>query len=228
MSECRLYPPGPQIDPNIRAAFENLSAALISDQMERTGGLDGLLPIGDVGSRVTVGRALTVKTRAGDNLVVHKAVDLARPGDFLVIDAGGLLDHAIIGEIWCRYAASRGVVGVALAGAVRDAHVLRSMDLPIFAQGITHQGPYKIGSGEIRGPIAIGSTVVTCGDYVIGDADGVVVVPSAEAPVVLASAERRLAVEKLMLKDIADGELDRGWIDAALAVIDVSESTVGA
>lgn len=191
--------------------------------MDRSGGLSGLLPVCDLANRVVVGRALTVKTRPGDNQIVHKAADLAEPGDFMVIDAGAVTDRAIIGEIWCRYAASRGVVGVALDGAVRDVHVLRALDMPVFARAVTHQGPFKVGSGEIRGPVAIGGTVVRNGDYVIGDADGVVVVSAARATDVLVAAQARLAKEELMLRDIAAGTLDRSWLDP-LVVVEVAES----
>jgi regulator of RNase E activity RraA len=207
-----LHPPPAPVEPELVAQLGRLSSALLSDQMNRSGGLAALLPVPELRERVVVGRAFTVRTRPGDNLVVHKAADLVEPGDFLVIDAGGAVDNAIIGEIWCRYVASRGVIAVALDGAVRDVHTLRSMAMPVFARGVTHQGPFKDGPGELRGPIAIGNTVVMSGDYVVGDADGVVVIPAGDVRSVLTAAQVRLDKERRMLEDISNGTLERGWL----------------
>lgn len=224
MSRCRIYPASPPIDRELATELGGIPVAILSDQLERTGGLRGILPVADmpVGSTV-VGRALTVRTRPGDNLVVHKAVDLAEPGDFLVIDAGGLNDRSVIGDILCSYAASRGIAAIALDGMVRDIAELRAGSLPIFALGVTHVGPYKVGPGEIRGPVSVGGTVVRSGDYVVGDADGVVVVPRGREREVLANARVRAAKEAEMLTDIKSGQLDRSWVDAALDIEYVTE-----
>lgn len=221
MSHCRLYPQAPEADPAVLAALGKLPVTVVSDQLERGGGIVGLLPIAPLAGRVVAGRALTVKTRPGDNLVVHKAADIAEPGDFIIIDAGGAVDRAIIGELWCRHALSKGVVAVAVDGAVRDAHALRELDLPVFARAVIHQGPFKVGPGELRGPIAAGGTVVHSGDYLVGDDDGLVTVPAARAAEVVAAAERRLEEEERMLQEIAEGRLDRSWLDDALTMEEI-------
>jgi regulator of RNase E activity RraA len=214
VSVCRIHPNPPPAHAGTLEALSRLPTTVLSDQLDRLGGAGGLLPVGDLGTGIVAGRALTVRTRPGDNLVVHKAADIAARGDFIVVDAGGATDRAIVGELWCRHAASRGVAAVAVDGAARDAAALRTLAFPVFARGVCSQGPYKEGPGEIGGTIALGGTTVAAGDYVVGDADGVVVVPRERAAAVVASAERRLAQEAQMLAAIAAGSLDRSWLDA--------------
>jgi regulator of RNase E activity RraA len=156
------------------------------------------------------GPALTVKTRPGDNLMVHKALQLAVPGDVIVVDAGGDLTNAIIGEIMVGDAVLRQLGGIVINGAIRDAGALRAGDFPVFAAGVTHRGPYKDGPGEING------MVIEPGDLVIGDDDGLLCVPYAEAANLLAAAQAKQEVEARMVAGIADGSYDRGWVDATL------------
>ena len=113
--------------------------------------------------------------------MVHKAIDLAAPGDVIVVDAGGDLDQAIIGEIMSSWAAKRGVAGFVIDGAIRDAAALSQGDFPVYARGVTHRGPYKDGPGEINVPVSIGGMVVQPGDIIIGDADGLLAIPQADA-----------------------------------------------
>jgi regulator of RNase E activity RraA len=219
MAICRLYPPAEPLDPELVAGFATLPAALISDQMSRSGGPRGIRPVTSIGDRIVVGRALTARTQPGDNLIAHQAAEFVEPGDFVVIDAGGDPHRAIIGELWCGYTMSRGAVAVAVDGAARDVAALDRLGLPVFASAVTHLGPYKTGSGEVRGPVAMGGVVVHNGDYVIGDADGIVVVPRALAATVLAAARRRQDAEDGMLADIATHRLDRSWLAAALTLL---------
>jgi RraA family protein len=163
------------------------------------------------------GPALTVRVRPGDNLMVHKALHLATPGDVIVVDGGGDLTNALIGEIMSSIAQSRGVAGMVIHGAVRDASALRASPFPIFAAGVTHRGPYKDGPGEINTKIAIDGMVIEPGDLVIGDADGVLCVPIDEAEKVLAAAKAKSAVEAHSLAAIASGTYNTAWIDEALA-----------
>jgi len=163
------------------------------------------------------GPALTVRVRPGDNLMVHKALHLATPGDVIVVDGGGDLTNALIGEIMSSIAQSRGVAGMVIHGAVRDASALRASPFPIFAAGVTHRGPYKDGPGEINTKIAIDGMVIEPGDLVIGDADGVLCVPIDEAEKVLAAAKAKSAVEAQSLAAIASGTYNTAWIDEALA-----------
>ncbi len=202
--------------PELVERFRRLPVANVSDVMMRlTAGGARLRPMHD--GTVMAGVALTVKTRPGDNLFVHKALDMAQPGDVVVVDAGGDLTNAIIGELMSGYAASRGLAGIVINGAVRDAAVLRAAAFPVYAAGVTHRGPYKDGPGRINVPVSLDGMVVTPGDIVIGDADGVLCVPLAEAEAICAAASDKHAQEELTMADIAAGRLDTRWIDTTLA-----------
>ncbi len=126
---------------------------------------------------VLAGPAFTVKTRPGDNLLVHKALDMAAPGDVIVVDAGGDLTNSIIGELMSAYVASRGVAGLVINGSIRDSDSIGRSQFPVFAAGVTHRGPLRSGPGEIGCTIAIDGMVIEPGDLLLGDADGVVCVP---------------------------------------------------
>jgi RraA family protein len=162
------------------------------------------------------GPAFTVKVAPGDNLMVHKAIDTAAPGDVIVVDAGGEVAQAIIGDIMSSLAEKRGVAGFVIYGAIRDSAEIGSRRFPVYACGVTHRGPYKNGPGEINTPIALGGMVVNPGDIIVGDADGVVAVPLAHAEEVLGLARAQLAKETAMLEAIAADKADRRWVDEAL------------
>lgn len=203
------------VDLGLARSFLDVPVANVSDCMSRmTAGGARLRPMH--GSGRMAGPALTVKTRPGDNLMVHKALQLAVPGDVIVVDAGGDLTNAIIGEIMVGDAVLRKLGGIVINGAIRDAAALRAGDFPVFAAGVTHRGPYKDGPGEINVPIAIDGMVIEPGDLVIGDDDGLLCVPYAEAANLLAAAQAKQEVEARMVAGIADGSYDRGWIDATL------------
>ena len=223
MSTCRLHPPGPRPDPALLDRCRELPTSILSDSQERVGGVRGVSWVpGGRWPRVA-GPALTVRTRAGDNLVVHRALDLAEPGDVLVVDAGGYLERAILGEIMGRYAVTRGLAALVVDGAVRDAEGLAAGPIPVFARGINHLGPYKDGPGEIHGPVSAGGTVVRSGDVVVGDGDGVVVVPHERAAEVVALGAARLRSEEEQFAQIAAGTLDRSWVLESLTETSVAD-----
>ena len=201
-----------------RKLVKDLSAmvtAHLSDNMNRlVAGGAALRPMHKGGK--LCGPALTVKVAPGDNLMVHKAIDIAAAGDVIVVDAGGVLICAIIGDIMASLAEKRGVAGFVICGAIRDAAEIRARRFPVYACGVTHRGPYKNGPGEINVPIALDGMVVHPGDIIVGDADGVVAVPLAHAEEVLALAQAQLAKETAILKAIAGGNIDRRWVDEAL------------
>jgi len=205
-----------RVDPATVERFRALPVANISDCMSRmAAGGARLRPMHAEG--VLAGPAFTVKTRPGDNLMVHKALDLAAPGDVVVVDAGGDLTNAIIGEIMMNYAISRGLAGIAIDGAVRDIGTIRRQNWPVYAAGVTHRGPYKDGPGEIGTPIALDGMVIGPGDLVIGDEDGLMCVPFDQTERVLAETEARHANENRTLAAIAAGQsTDRSWVDATL------------
>ncbi|MDH6592489.1 regulator of RNase E activity RraA [Variovorax sp. TBS-050B] len=197
------------------ARFRELPVANVSDVMNRmTAGGARLRPLHRGGAMA--GAALTVKTRPGDNLMIHKALDLAQPGDVVVVDGGGDLSNSLIGELMISHAKVRGIAGLVLWGAVRDLAWIRAQELPVFAAGVSHRGPYKDGPGEINVPIAIEGMVIEPGDLLLGDDDGVLCVPHAQTEAVFRAATAKHQQEEKKMRAILAGEDDRRWIDAAL------------
>ncbi len=204
-----------QMPTHLVEAFKGLPVANISDCMARmTAGGPRLRPMHKSG--YLAGPALTVKARPGDNLMIHKALTMAQPGDVIVVDAGGDLTNALFGEIMMAIAIKNGVVGVVLNGAVRDSEEIGEGHFPIYAAGVTHRGPYKDGPGEINVPIAMDGMLIRPGDLVLGDADGLLCVPYEDAETLLAATHKKMEQEKQMMADIAAGRLDTAWIDATL------------
>jgi RraA family protein len=195
--------------------FRPLPVANVSDVMARiTAGGPRLRPMHRGGGMV--GPALTVKTRPGDNLLIHKALSLAAPGDVIVVDGGGDLTNALIGELMVAQMVKRRVGGIVLNGAIRDCATLREQDFPVYAAGVTHRGPYKDGPGEINVPIAIDGMVIAPGDLILGDDDGLLCVPFGEMEAIHAAAAAKHAAEQKMIADIEAGTNDVSWVDAAL------------
>jgi len=196
-------------------AFRQVPVANVSDCMSRmTAAGSRLRPMHKTG-RLS-GPALTVKCRPGDNLMIHKALEVAEPGDVIVVDAGGDLTNALIGELMVTYAMSRRLGGFVMNGAIRDLEMIAAGSFPVYAAGVTHRGPYKDGPGEINVPIALDGMVIHPGDLMIGDADGLLCVPIDEAEAILAAAHKKSQAEAKTLQDIAAGRLDTSWIDATL------------
>jgi RraA family protein len=195
--------------------FEGIPASIISDNLGRMTGTWGLIPFHRPGTPL-LGSALTVRVRAGDNLMIHKALQLGLPGDVLVVDGGGALDRALFGDIMKNVARMRGFAGVVIDGAIRDAAAYRDDDFPCYARGICHRGPYKDGPGEINVPVCIGGMVVHPGDIIAGDDDGVVFVRPEEARAVAAAARSKAQAEAATLESIRERAYDDAWIDAAL------------
>lgn len=169
-------------------AFGTLCTPLISDNLARVPGAVGLRPFHRIAG-VMAGRALTVKTRAGDNQFIHRALDLVRPGDVLVVDGEGYEGRALIGEIMTSLAAARGAAGFVIDGAIRDSGAIGRATFPCFARSAVHRGPYKDGPGAINVPVCVGGMVVNPGDIVVGDEDGLVAFPVEGAQALLAAAK---------------------------------------
>jgi regulator of RNase E activity RraA len=204
-----------KVAPDWVEKFCALPVANVSDMMSRmSAGGARLRPMH--GGGVLAGPAFTVKTRPGDNLMVHKALDLAEPGDVVVVDGGGDLTNALIGELMLAHAQKRGLAGIVIDGAIRDSLSVRRGAFPVFAAGVTHRGPYKDGPGEINVSIALGGMVVEPGDLVLGDDDGLLCVPYDEVAPVYEATRAKWEAEQRQMKAIEAGTSDRGWIDAAL------------
>jgi RraA family protein len=208
----REYPCAPQASAATLDALRELAVSLFSDNMARASGTVGLQPFHR--PKPMAGTALTIRTRPGDNLAIHRAFDFCRPGDVLVIDGAGDLTQALMGEIMASFAASLGVHGLVIDGAIRDVGALRERDFPVYARGVTHRGPYKNGPGEINVPVTVGGMVVHPGDIIVGDEDGVLAIPAADVDAVINGARRQHAKEAAALESIANGTFDRTWVAA--------------
>ncbi len=196
--------------------FKALPVANVSDSMYRMSAAGAQLrPMHREGK--LAGRALTVKAPPGDNLMLHKAIDMAEPGDVIVMDAGGDVTNSLMGEMMLGHARNRGVAGFVLNGAIRDADAFLEMNVPSYAVGVTHRGPYKNGPGEVNCPIAIGGMVVMPGDLVLGDADGVVVVPYDDVADVYGKTVAKHAAETKQMDAINAGTHKPTWFNETLA-----------
>jgi regulator of RNase E activity RraA len=160
------------------------------------------------------GTAVTARSRGGDNLTYLRALEFCRPGDVLLIDAGGDLNNAVVGGILTFYAASIGVVGVVVDGAIRDIAEIREREFPVYARGVTHRGPYKDGPGEINVTVSVGGMVVNPGDIVVGDQDGLLAIPQEGVEVLIDKARGVLQAEVETMRAMQEGRWDRSFIDA--------------
>ncbi len=195
--------------------FREIPVANVSDCMARmdSGGC-GLRPMHRDG--VLAGPALTVRSRPGDNLMLHKAIDMAEAGDVIVYEAGGETTNSLMGELMLAHAIKRGVAGFVINGAIRDRQAFLDQNLPVYALGVTHRGPYKDGPGEIGFPIALYGMVIQPGDLVLGDIDGVLAVPRAAAKRILDVARPKHEAEGRQMAAIQNGSVDRSWVDKLL------------
>lgn len=201
--------------PELIERFRELPVANISDVMNRMRATAATLRPYHDGS-VLCGQALTVSSRPGDNLMVHKALHIAQHGDVLVVDAGGELTNAIVGEFMVDEASRAGVAGLVIDGAIRDVASIRAGSMPVYAAGVTHRGPYKDGPGEINVTVSVGGMVVQPGDIIVGDEDGVLAIPLDHAKDVLEAALAKQAAEKAQWDQVRAGTRDYSWIDEAL------------
>jgi len=207
----------PAIPAETLRRFSEIGSAQISDCMNRLYGVVGLRPQHASTAARMVGLALTVKTRPGDNLLIHKAISMGLPGDVIVVDGGGETGNALVGELMAMDAQRRGIVGFVIDGAVRDVDVFQSGAFACYARGVSHRGPYKDGPGEVNVPVSVGGQVVFPGDVIIGDADGVVVVPAGHAEAVLEAASRKEQAEAGIKEKISNGTYSKPWVDETIA-----------
>ena len=199
----------PLLDP-----LKGCTTSQISDAMQRLPGSVSLRPLHR--GAALLGTAFTVRVRSGDNLFIHKALQLLRPGDVLVVDGGGDTSRALVGEIMKRVAQSRGCAGFVIWGAVRDSAAFAEDDFPCFARAVTHRGPYKHGPGECGVTVCVDGMLVDPGDIVVGDADGVVVVAAAQALEVGHAAREIARKEAQLLSAIDQGRYEDTWVDESL------------
>ena len=202
------------LDPKWLKEFSKIPAAAVSDCLGRNVGGLGLKAFH--GNAPMLGSALTVRVRPGDNLMILKAMQMARPGDVLVIDGSADLTRAVFGGIMRAMALKAGIVGVVINGALRDLDEWQTGELPAYAIGGVHRGPSTDGGGEINVPISCSGMLVMPGDLMIGDGDGVVAASRSELPELLIRCHDLLAREQATLKAIEEGTLDPDRFDAIL------------
>jgi regulator of RNase E activity RraA len=162
------------------------------------------------------GVAVTVDARPGDNLMVHKALEVAQPGDIVVVNTNGNTTSAVFGELMCRTAVGAKLGGIVVDGAIRDVEAIMALDFPAFSRAVCAGGCDKDGPGEVNSPIACGNTVVMPGDIVVGDDDGVVIVPREEADGVLRLVAALVDRERARIAEIERGVLFKDEIDETL------------
>ena len=211
---CRGLPAPPRVSSATLEAFADLSSATVADAMGRFNFMD--FEIRSRSGKPLCGLAVTVNTRPGDNLMVHKAIDVAQPGDILVVATLGGVNAAVFGDLMCRAATAKKLGGIVVDGAIRDVDCIASLEFPAFSRAVSPGSCDKDGPGEVNVPIACGGAVVMAGDIVIGDEDGVVVVPRDRAEDVLALAKQTVAREKQRIAEIAQGVFVKGEIDDTL------------
>ncbi|MGM9533297.1 RraA family protein [Intestinibacter sp.] len=183
---CRIFTEIKRPDKELIDQFRGLPVANIGDNMNRIYCVDS--NIKSMNGQSLVGTAFTLHLPSGDNLLLHKAMELAKPGDVLVVACGGM-ERSYCGELMMMYARNKGIAGFVIDGCIRDIDECEQLDnFPVFAKGVMPQGPYKHGPGEINVPIAVGGQVVFPGDIVVGDRDGLVFVHQKEAEDVLKKA----------------------------------------
>lgn len=205
----------PRVGEDLVAAARGLPTATLHEAGGKIGALPSALRPIAPGMRVC-GPALTVHSPGGDNLWLHRALDVARPGDVMVVYASGVYEHGYWGEIMATMAQARGVAGLVIDGGVRDSTLLAQMGFPVFARGLCIRGTGKDfgATGWINHPIRLGEVTVDGGDLIVGDADGVVAIPRARAAEVIEKSIQREADEAAILARLRAGEstLDvYGW-----------------
>jgi RraA family protein len=185
------------------AAYTRTSTSIISDCLDRLPGAP-LKPFHRIEGTMA-GVALTVKVPCGDNRAIHQALEILSPGQVLVVDGGGDISRALMGDIMAAIAEKRGAVGVVVDGAIRDLATISKGAFPVFARAGFHRGPYKNGPGEINVPVCIGGMIVSPGDIVVGDHDGIVAFPASEAESLLQQCQLTEQKEAEMMAQITAG-----------------------
>jgi regulator of RNase E activity RraA len=190
-------------------------SSLIADVAGRRGALNGRIQ-GLARGMKFAGPALTVEVRPGDNLMIHAALAIAKPGDVVIVDGGGYLSAALTGFLMVSQAKASGLAAFVLDGAHRDVEETCASGFPVFAAGSCPSGPTKGVGGKVNWPTSVGGVAVNPGDLVVGDSDGVVVVPLEKVEEVLAGVQAKLDGEQQFLKSLADGTMKNGWVMDAL------------
>ena len=202
-------------DSAIANALQHIVTPHLSDNLQRMSGLVGLHRFHH--ARKLIGRAVTVKCRPGDNLMIYKALMDMQPGQVLVVDGGGDGNNALVGELIMLYAIQRGCTGFVIDGAIRDVAAFQDADFPCYAKTSIHRGPYKNGPGEINVPVSVCGQVIQPGDWIVGDEDGVVSFAHADVDRLFKAVATTQQNEEAIKAEIATGKREQAWLSKVLA-----------
>lgn len=205
-----------RVAPDVVKRASGFQAAILADVAGRRGTLNGRIAAVSGDMRLA-GPALTVEVRPGDNLMIHAAMAIAKPGDVLVIDGKGDRTCALMGAIMINQCKAIGIAGVVMDAAARDIDELKQLGLPVFSVGANPNGPTKFVPGRVNWPVSVGDTAVNPGDLVVGDADGVVIIERQRAEGLLDLAARKVQDETKRIEGIRKREqLTPLWLEGAL------------
>ena len=210
----------PRVSPDLVKQAAGFQAAILADVAGRRGAMHGRIQA--LRPRMQVaGPAFTVEVRPGDNLMIHAAISLAKPGDVLVIDGKGDQTAALMGTIMMTACKQLGIAGVIIDGAARDSLEIDEMDYPVFSVGTNPNGPTKNVGGRIGHPISCGGVTVNPGDFVLADADGVVVVEREKLAALIPVAHKKVEDEAKRIAQIKEGNTAASWLQASLVAAGV-------
>ena len=204
-----------RVPANVVKEASSFQPAILADVAGRRGAMHGRIKALRPNMKVA-GTAFTVEVRPGDNLMIHAAMAMAKPGDVLVIDGKGDQTAALMGTIMMTACKKLGIAGVVIDGAARDSLEIEEMDFPVFSVGTNPNGPTKMVPGRIGHPVSVGGVIVNPGDFVIGDADGVVVVEREKIEGLLPSAAKKVKDEAARIEAIKGGDTNAKWLVSAL------------
>ena len=210
----RILPSPPRLDDATIARFRGLASANVADAMGRFNFMEP--SIRSRSGFALCGPAVTVLCRPADNLMVHKALDVAQAGDVVVVNTVGNTTTAVFGDLMCRTAAAKKLGGIVVDGAIRDVDGITALRFPAFSRAVSPGSCDKDGPGELNVPIACGGTVVMPGDILVGDDDGIAVVPRDHAEEVLRLVDELMERERKRVAEIDEGMLIRGDVDELL------------
>lgn len=204
-----------RVSANLVRQASEFQAAILADVNGRRGALHGRISALRPSMKLA-GPALTVDVRHGDNLMIHAAIALAKPGDVLVIDGKADQTAALMGTIMMTACQKLGIAGVVIDGAVRDSLELEEMGYPVFSVGTNPNGPTKNVPGRIGHPVSCGGVTVRSGDLVVADADGVVVIERERVESLLPLARKKVTDEATRIAQIKEGNTSASWLTGAL------------
>ena len=214
----RIYLKREMPDPEIMAQFKTIPASNTADVMNRSCAMNPRIRlVSQPRDQMMVGPAFTVKSRAGDNLTLHAALNLCGEGDVLVVSNEEDTTRALMGEVMMAYLRyTKKVAGIILDGPIRDIDEIGKWDFPVYCTGTTPGGPYKEGPGEINVPISCGGISVNPGDIILADPDGIIVIPRQDAAVILEDAKKFQAADEKKLEAAKAGTANRAWVEKSL------------